>query len=434
MKLSTEQLTRMSHLLDEVLDADDAGREQWLRALPPEHRDLEPALRRTLLPRRWRRRVRRLDGAAGARGRHRRQRPVRRRPLGTVPAGAPARRRRHGRGVAGRARRRCVQARGGAQDAVAPGMARGPGRTLRGRTRHPGRAAASPHRALLRRRRRAPMAGRTWRSSTCKATRCCSGPTSAACRCARASSCSCRCCRRCSTRTSKGVLHRDIKPRNVLVTDGGQTKLLDFGIARLIHRAPEADLTQRFGRALTPGYASPEQIKGEAIDASSDVYLARRRVARAAVRPAARARTDGPEHAARRGERRCARRQHRSHRARTEGRSRRDHAQGVVARAGRSLRQRRCDGARPAPVPGGRAGAGAAGHADLSRGQVPRAPPLGGGAGARTRGGRDRRGMGAAGAAPSRFRGDRTRRRPPPRRCCRRCRRTSRSPCCRSPT
>ena len=46
--LSTEQLARMSRLLDELVDADDAARAEWLRALPDEHRDLEPALRQAL--------------------------------------------------------------------------------------------------------------------------------------------------------------------------------------------------------------------------------------------------------------------------------------------------------------------------------------------------------------------------------------------------
>ena len=50
MRLSTEQLSRMSRLLDEVVEADAAAREQWLQSLASEHRDLEPALRRALLP------------------------------------------------------------------------------------------------------------------------------------------------------------------------------------------------------------------------------------------------------------------------------------------------------------------------------------------------------------------------------------------------
>jgi len=48
MRLSTQQLARLSRLLDEIVDADDAARQRWLQALPAEQRDLEPALRRAL--------------------------------------------------------------------------------------------------------------------------------------------------------------------------------------------------------------------------------------------------------------------------------------------------------------------------------------------------------------------------------------------------
>src|SRR5258706_11876977 len=50
MRLWTEQLARMSRLLDEVIDVDEAGRQKWLHALASEHRDLEPALRQALFP------------------------------------------------------------------------------------------------------------------------------------------------------------------------------------------------------------------------------------------------------------------------------------------------------------------------------------------------------------------------------------------------
>jgi len=68
------------------------------------------------------------------------------------------------------------------------------------------------------------------------------------------------------------VVHRDLKPSNVLVTGDGQAHLLDFGIAKLLHEAGNAPLTQERSRVWTPHYASPEQIRGEAITVASDVY------------------------------------------------------------------------------------------------------------------------------------------------------------------
>jgi eukaryotic-like serine/threonine-protein kinase len=70
------------------------------------------------------------------------------------------------------------------------------------------------------------------------------------------------------------VVHRDLKPSNILVTAEGQVRLLDFGIAKLMEgdRAEETALTRLSGRALTLDYASPEQIRGEALGTASDVY------------------------------------------------------------------------------------------------------------------------------------------------------------------
>ena len=72
----------------------------------------------------------------------------------------------------------------------------------------------------------------------------------------------------------KLVVHRDLKPANILVTAGGQVRLLDFGIAKLLEdgQATETRLTELSGRALTPDYASPEQILGEPLTVASDVY------------------------------------------------------------------------------------------------------------------------------------------------------------------
>jgi eukaryotic-like serine/threonine-protein kinase len=73
---------------------------------------------------------------------------------------------------------------------------------------------------------------------------------------------------------SKLVIHRDLKPANILVSADGQARLLDFGIAKLLDgdRAQETSLTALSGRALTPDYASPEQIRGESLSIASDVY------------------------------------------------------------------------------------------------------------------------------------------------------------------
>ena len=70
------------------------------------------------------------------------------------------------------------------------------------------------------------------------------------------------------------VIHRDLKPSNILVTGDGEIHLLDFGIAKLMTEgeARETELTQLGGRALTPDYASPEQITGAPLNTASDVY------------------------------------------------------------------------------------------------------------------------------------------------------------------
>jgi serine/threonine protein kinase/tetratricopeptide (TPR) repeat protein len=72
------------------------------------------------------------------------------------------------------------------------------------------------------------------------------------------------------------IVHRDLKPPNVLVRNDGQVKLLDFGIAKLLEGEREAghttQLTMEGGRAMTPEYAAPEQLKGEAVTTATDIY------------------------------------------------------------------------------------------------------------------------------------------------------------------
>jgi len=69
------------------------------------------------------------------------------------------------------------------------------------------------------------------------------------------------------------VVHRDIKPGNILVTHAGVVKLLDFGICKLLYSDPLGkDTVTDAGRMMTPDYASPEQIRGEPVTVASDVY------------------------------------------------------------------------------------------------------------------------------------------------------------------
>jgi eukaryotic-like serine/threonine-protein kinase len=68
------------------------------------------------------------------------------------------------------------------------------------------------------------------------------------------------------------VIHRDIKPSNILITKDGCPKLLDFGIAKILTPTADAEAALTLTQAMTPEYASPEQVRGESVTTATDVY------------------------------------------------------------------------------------------------------------------------------------------------------------------
>ena len=70
----------------------------------------------------------------------------------------------------------------------------------------------------------------------------------------------------------QGIVHRDVKPANLVIAAAGPLKILDFGIARLTDELASRPLTQAGGLIGTPQYMSPEQVSGQPVDARSDIF------------------------------------------------------------------------------------------------------------------------------------------------------------------
>jgi serine/threonine protein kinase len=274
MGLSAAQMAQMSALLDEALDLDEAGRRQWLDRLGPEHRELEGALRQALLPQE-------SDGARSDR-------------LATLPkmeaAGGRVRTLKPGErvgpyqleralGSGGMAEVWLAQRADGAfkrEVALKLPMLSGLRQDLPSRfARERDILAALEHENIA----RLYDAGISAEGLPYLAMEYVHGePLTAWCD-----------AHRLGVRErlklflevldavqyahGHQVIHRDIKPSNILVSDSGHARLLDFGVAKLLAEEDErTELTQLYGRALTPEYASPELIRGDPIDAASDVY------------------------------------------------------------------------------------------------------------------------------------------------------------------
>jgi serine/threonine protein kinase len=274
MGLSAAQMAQMSALLDEALDLDEAGRRQWLERLGPEHRELEGALRQALLPREGDElgsdRLATLPKVEAAGGRASTLKPGER--VGAYELERPL-------GSGGMAEVWLAQRADGAfkrEVALKLPMLSGERRDLARRfARERDILAGLEHPSIA----RLYDAGVTPEGLPYLAMEYVQGdPLSAWCNAHRLGirerlKLFLQVLDAVQYAHGHHVIHRDIKPSNILVSDSGQVRLLDFGVAKLLAEENErTELTQLYGRALTPEYASPELIRGDPIDATSDVY------------------------------------------------------------------------------------------------------------------------------------------------------------------
>ncbi|HEY4040026.1 MAG TPA: serine/threonine-protein kinase, partial [Burkholderiaceae bacterium] len=267
MSISVKHMAQMSRLLEEALELDDVGRRRWLDALEVDHRKLEQALRCALLPR-----AGTLRGAALSRP------PHRRRVLESGERVGPYRLVRE-LGVGGMAQVWLARRGDGAfQREVAlkvPNLSR----------RRPDMASRFSRECDILAGLEHPNIARLYDAGTTEdglrylameyvvgepLIGWCDG-------------------RRLGVRDRltlflqvlaavqyahrRRIIHRDIKPSNILVNELSEVRLLDFGAARQLQsEAPHTELTQTYGQALTPDYASPELLRGDGGNAITDVY------------------------------------------------------------------------------------------------------------------------------------------------------------------